>query len=181
LTIAKLVHKEIICHTVKMLKNSKISQYKTKKCLKYFTEDFTSRETSKLMKLDKKTINRYYNIFREIILHLITNRLKMNPEAGTYIGYIKAEYGPKSYLKVYKVNEKTFLLSKLCEKPDNKHYAMHDKDFNKYLGFLYERFNKFHGLTGQGYYYQLFESILRYNYSEENLYNLVWEQLQVRL
>ena len=163
-----------------MLSNSKISQYKIKKSLKYFTEDFTCVETSKLMKLNKKTINRYYNIFREVMLQVIVSRLKMNPESGTYIGYIKSEYGPEFYLNIYKVNKKTFLLSKLLEKPSHKEYAMHDKDFNKYLGFLYKRFSKFNGLTEKGYYYQLFESVLRYNYSEENLFNLIWEQLQVR-
>ena len=160
-----------------MLSNSKISQYKIKKCLKYFTEDFTSRETSKLMILNKKTINRYYNIFREIVLQLIVNRLKIHPETGTYIGYIKGEYGTKSYLNIYKVNEKTFLHTKLCEKPSHKEYAMHDKDFNKYIGFLYKRLGKFRRLAEQGYYYQLYESVLRYNYREEELFNLIWEQL----
>jgi len=163
-----------------MLKNSKISQYKIKKILKYFTKDCTVKEVSKTMTLNAKTITRYYNIFREIILQFIVHRLKINPELGIYIGHIKAEYGPKPYLKVYKVNEKIFLLSKLCEKPYNKYYALHDKDFNKYLGFLYKRFGKFHGLTNQGYYYQLYESILRYNYSEENLFNLILEQLQIK-
>ena len=164
-----------------MLSNSKISSYKIKKILKCYTKDYTAEEVSKLMILNIKTITRYYNIFREIILQLIVNRIKMNPEIGTHIGYIKGEYAKNCHFNVYKVNKKTFLLSKLLEKPSNKEYAMHDKDFNKYLGFLYKRFSKFNGLTEKGHYYQLFESVLRYNYKEKDLFNLIWEQAQVKL
>jgi len=90
---------------------------------------------------------------------------------------MKGEYEPECYLNVYKVNEKTFLFSTLFEMPEGNRYAMHDKDFNKYLGFLQKRFAKFHGLTEKAHYYQLYESILRYNYGEEDLFNLIWEQL----
>jgi len=162
-----------------MLKNSKISQYKIKKILKYFTEDCTSKEASNLMMLNIKTITRYYNIFREVAIQLVVNRLKLNSEAITYIGYIKGVYGAKDYFSIYKVNKKTFLMSKISEKPCNKECAMRDEDFNKYLGFLYKRFGKFYGLTSQGHYHQLFESILRYNYNEEKFFNIIWSQLQI--
>jgi len=161
-----------------MLINSKISQYKIRKILKCFTNDCTAKDVSKIMTLNIKTITRYYSVFRKIILQLIISRIKINPESGTYIGYIRAEYGTKGYFSIYKMNKKVFLISKLCEKPDSKEYAMHDRDFNNYLGFLYKRFGKFRGLTNQAHYYQLFESILRYNYSEEGLFNLIWDQLQ---
>jgi len=50
-----------------MLKYSKISKYKIKKILKYFSEDLPAVKTASLMGLNRKTIDRYYNIFREKI------------------------------------------------------------------------------------------------------------------
>ena len=160
-----------------MLNNCKISQYKIKKILRCFTKDLTAVEASKLTKLNIKTINRYYNIFRKIILQIVLVVLKIRPEHGDFIGYIKGEYGDKCYFKIYKIDEETFVHTKLLEKPKNSNYAIHDKDFNKYLSFLYKRLSKFHGLKGQGYYYQLFESSIKYKYTEEELFNLIWEQL----
>lgn len=157
--------------------NHKISQYKIKKILKCFTQDSTATDTSKLMKLNIKTINKYYNIFREIILQFIVGLVKIKPEAGEYIGYIKASYGYKCYFNIFKMDKKTFIPVKLIDKPDNSNYAMHDKDFNKYLCFLYKRFPKFYGFSSQNYRYQLFESIIKYNYTEEALFNLIWKPL----
>lgn len=49
------------------MKNSKINQYKIKKILQCFSNDLTAVQTSKLLNLNRKTIDRYYNIFREKI------------------------------------------------------------------------------------------------------------------
>lgn len=160
-----------------MLNNCKISQYKIKKILKDFTQDYTATETSKLMKLNIKTINRYYTIFRKIILDLVVKILKLKPEAGEYIGAIKGSYGYKCYFKIYKLDEKTFVHTRLSEKPSDLKYAIHDEDFNKYLYFFYKRFSKFHGFTREGYHYQLFESIVKYKYTKEELFDLIWEQM----
>ena len=146
-----------------------------KKILKCFVEDYTSTETSNFTKLNRKTVSRYYNIFRKISVLLIIKKLKLNPREKEFLGYIKGEYGPKGHFKVYKINKKTFLCLQVKEKPNNAISALHDKDFNKFLGFLYKRFSKFYGLTGQVYYYQLFESVLKYNYTEEGLFNIIWE------
>jgi len=51
-----------------MLKYSKISPYKVKKILKCFSEDLPAVKTASLLDLNRKTIDRYYNIFREKIL-----------------------------------------------------------------------------------------------------------------
>ncbi|MDD3238367.1 MAG: IS1595 family transposase [Candidatus Gastranaerophilales bacterium] len=51
-----------------MFKYSKISQYKIKKILFYFSQDLTATQTAKIMKLNRKTINKYYQLFREKIL-----------------------------------------------------------------------------------------------------------------
>lgn len=50
-----------------MLKYSKISKYKVKKILKCFSEDLPAIKTAGLLSLNRKTIDRYYNLFREKI------------------------------------------------------------------------------------------------------------------
>ena len=50
-----------------MLKYSKISKYKLKKVIKCFCIDIDATKTSLLLGFNRKTINRYFNIFREAI------------------------------------------------------------------------------------------------------------------
>lgn len=50
-----------------MLKYSKISKYQVKKILKCFSEDLPAIKTASLLRLNRKTIDRYYNLFREKI------------------------------------------------------------------------------------------------------------------
>ena len=50
-----------------MLKHAKISTYVQKKILKCFCEDIPSSKTAKILGLNRRTIDRYYNIFRERI------------------------------------------------------------------------------------------------------------------
>jgi transposase-like protein len=51
-----------------MFKYSKIKNFKVKKILKCFCEDLPATKTASLLQLNRKTIDRYYNIFREKIL-----------------------------------------------------------------------------------------------------------------
>jgi len=51
-----------------MLKYSKIKKSKVRKILKCFCEDLPAVKTASLLQLNRKTIDRYYNIFREKIL-----------------------------------------------------------------------------------------------------------------
>lgn len=60
-----------------MLKHGKISQYKIKKILKYFSEDLPAVKTAALLKLNRKTIDRYYNLFREKILLASTKEMEV--------------------------------------------------------------------------------------------------------
>lgn len=50
-----------------MYKQSKLSKYKLKKIIECFCLDIDATRTSKLLKFNRKTINRYYQIFRESI------------------------------------------------------------------------------------------------------------------
>lgn len=161
-----------------MLKKSQISQYKIKKIVNCFAKDFTATETAKLLKLNRNTINRYYHILRKICLLLIMETLSTHSKDKTYIGYLKGEYGPQDYLNAYKIDEKTFILIKSKVKPNNQKRAIMDFDFNRFLGFLYNRFSKFHGLNGIGYFYQLYETSLRYNHTEKELFSILWEKLR---
>jgi len=47
-----------------MLNKAKISNYKIKKIIECFCLDLTATQTSKLLKLNRKTINKYYFDFR---------------------------------------------------------------------------------------------------------------------
>jgi len=51
-----------------MLRKRKITNYKIKKILRLFSEDLPATKTASILDLNRKTIDRYYNIFREKIL-----------------------------------------------------------------------------------------------------------------
>ena len=63
-----------------MVKYSKISEYKIKKILKLFCEDLTAVKAANILKLNRKTINRYYGIFREKIMQ--ASRAEMGSLGG---------------------------------------------------------------------------------------------------
>ena len=50
-----------------MLQNGKISKYYVKKILECFCVDIDATKTAKLLGLNRKTINRYYTLFRKAI------------------------------------------------------------------------------------------------------------------
>ncbi len=50
------------------MKYSRLSRYKIKKIIKCFSEDITATSTSKILGINRNTINAYYNEFRRKIL-----------------------------------------------------------------------------------------------------------------
>ena len=44
-----------------------LSDYKVKKIISYFCEDIDASKTSRLLDINRNTINRYFNLFREAI------------------------------------------------------------------------------------------------------------------
>ena len=50
-----------------MIKWAKLSRYKQLKLLRCFCEDLTASQTSRLLDLNRNTVNRYYRLFREKI------------------------------------------------------------------------------------------------------------------
>ncbi|NCB49486.1 MAG: IS1595 family transposase [Alphaproteobacteria bacterium] len=51
-----------------MIKFSRLSSYKIGRIILYFCEDITASSASKILNLNRNTINLYYNHFRDIIL-----------------------------------------------------------------------------------------------------------------
>lgn len=51
-----------------MIKWAKISTYKLKKIIECFSLDLNATQTSQLLKINRNTINRYYSLFRQLIL-----------------------------------------------------------------------------------------------------------------
>lgn len=160
-----------------MLSYCKISDYKVKKILKFFVEDYTSTDTSKLMRLNRKTIERYYKIFRKMFRLLVIDIISKKPVNENYIGYIKGKYGPKCYLNVYKLDSKFFLITKLIEKPESGNKQLQDLEFEVFRTYIHKRFSKFYGLQEKNYYCQIIESCFKYAYSPEVLFKLLWGKL----
>ena len=50
------------------MRYSRLSRYKIKKIIEYFSEDITASSAAKILKLNRKTVNSYYNEFRRLIL-----------------------------------------------------------------------------------------------------------------
>jgi len=50
------------------MRYSRLSRYKSKKIIECFSEDITASSASKILILNRKTVNSYYNEFRERIL-----------------------------------------------------------------------------------------------------------------
>lgn len=61
---------------MKSIKYSKLSNYKIKKIIECFSLDLTADKSSKLLKLNRKTINKYYMHFRVLIYQYQTQRMK---------------------------------------------------------------------------------------------------------
>ncbi len=52
-----------------MIRYSKVSNHKLRRILDLFVSDFTATQTAELVGLSRNTINRHYQIFRELIVH----------------------------------------------------------------------------------------------------------------
>jgi transposase len=60
-----------------MVRNSKISKKILKEILKAFCCDISATQTSEFLSINRNTINRYFNIFREKILKFTTKEMGM--------------------------------------------------------------------------------------------------------
>lgn len=60
------------------LKYAKLSTYKIRKILRCFCEDIPASKTARLLSLNPKTIDRYYNLFRERIAQYSVEQAKLS-------------------------------------------------------------------------------------------------------
>ena len=65
--------------------NNGLSDYKIKKIMRYFCEDITASKTSALLGINRNTINRYYNLFRQKIA------LSLTRTVGKFSGEIELD------------------------------------------------------------------------------------------
>ena len=75
-----------------MLKYSKLSDYKIKKIMRCFIIDINASKTALLLNMNRKTINRYFMLFRQAIYHNRTQKFEK------LIGEIEVDesyFGPK--------------------------------------------------------------------------------------
>lgn len=68
-----------------MVKKRRISKYNVKKIIQCFCLDLTATQTTKLLGFNRKTINRYFNIFRELIT------AKQEEELKHFVGEIEID------------------------------------------------------------------------------------------
>lgn len=68
-----------------MIKNGKLKKYKVKKIIKCFCIDINATKTASLLGLNRKTINRYFNLFRRSIY---INQMK---EFEKFVGEIEID------------------------------------------------------------------------------------------
>jgi len=67
------------------MKDNKLSKYKIRKILSCFCVDIPASKTAILLKINRNTINRYYNIFRDIITHeMYQSSSLQNPLDGEF-------------------------------------------------------------------------------------------------
>jgi transposase len=70
----------------------KLSDYKLKKLLKYFCADIEASKTSYLIRINRNTVNKYYNLFRKLIFD---NQIK---ELRKFTGEVELDesyFGPR--------------------------------------------------------------------------------------
>src|SRR6056300_892037 len=101
------------------MKNSKLSPYKVKKIIKYFCADVDATKASLLLGFNRKTINRYYSIFRKCIY--THQREKLEKTASSYslsIDYVNSLY---NYFVTGKAQGEEDKLVVVVENGDNLH------------------------------------------------------------
>jgi len=73
-----------------MLKQAKISQYVQRKILRYFCEDLTALKTAGFLKLNRKTVDLYFNVFRQKILEHLVQEAQFSGEVEIDESYFGA-------------------------------------------------------------------------------------------
>lgn len=161
-----------------MLKGKKISNYKIKKILKCYVEDFSVTEAAANSKINRNTVSRYYHFFRKILSNSYNFFLdKKEKNCSNCLGVYKSQYIKDNWIKAYKFNGMIFLRLFL-EEPGCKRNSVSNQEFRKFLDYFNIRASKFYGFNSKkSYYYQVIETIYRHYYSEDKLFSFIWKSL----
>ncbi len=163
-----------------MLKYSKLSAYKIKKIIDCFVADLTSSEASKVLKLNRHTTDKYYKIFRDIILNETYSLAKDNPDfrkCENCSGPVKSEYFHDVYYKLYLIKDKHIFPVRMSQRPFCNTNPFEDLRFVDAIRYGYKRLAKFHGFKADSHHMQIVESAFRHSRTKEELYEIVWKNL----
>jgi len=78
-----------------MVSNSKLSDYKIKKILTCFAQDLNASQTSQLININRNTVNRYFKLFREKIIHFCEKESIFNGEIEVDESYFGGKHKGK--------------------------------------------------------------------------------------
>ena len=152
------------------IKYRRLSRYKIRKIILYFTGDITASFVSKILHINRKTINAYYNEIREKILH---HSLKEQAkELGEFeldencLGARgvcekkRARYSRQSTVAI--ATEASVMRTNLCAENHTS------TALGSFQGYAKRRFVKFNGLTDVKFVLLLKESEFKSNHKNDN-------------
>lgn len=163
-----------------MISKAKISRSEIRELLTFFVDDYTSTKTANLLSINRNTANKYYKLFRNISFMLMLDNIYNTNTEINYVGCTSIDYGSHCCYNVYKAKQKIWLLRLLNKGFTEKNSIISDKDFFDFLNFTELRLSKFYGLSRQNIYLHYFESLLRYNFSKDEIFNFIWSRLNVK-
>lgn len=153
-----------------MIKYAKISDYKVKKIILCFSNNLNATETSKLLKLNRTTINKYYSYLRVLIYNHTETILKRGVvNCSICCGYYRTEYGEQHYYNIYYVDN-IFLAQKTECSMICKKMALNSKSINKAYLKNFDRITKFYGIDKNSHYLHVIESVYRMSFNEDELF-----------
>lgn len=160
-----------------MFKYSKISNYKVKKILLCFANNLTATETSKLEKLNRTTINKYYHLFRELIYEYTEHKVSTIKNLCIHCcGFFSTEYGDQCYYNMYKIEDLYFAAKSNCSRTCCKMALTCNLRKEAYFK-NFDRVTKFFGISKNTHYLHVIESVYRINFNEEKIYSLLLKMI----
>ncbi len=211
----------------KYINRSRISEHKFRQIVKYFSLDLEAKKVAYLTRLNRNTINRYFNLIRNRIAEFCETETPFRGEIEVDESFFGArrvkgkrgrgagsktivfgilQRGGKVYTEIVpdcakatlqaiirgKVNPESIIHSDkwrgyngLVDLGYKKHYRVHhqNNEFAKgkrhingiesFWSFAKNRIIKFHGVSKPNFYFHLKECEFRFNYKNENIYQLI--------
>ncbi|MGB0839140.1 MAG: hypothetical protein ACPGXL_03310 [Chitinophagales bacterium] len=178
-----------------------LSKYYLKKIIQCFSSEHTATETSKKLKVNRNTVNKYYRMIREAVVDYQEVRLKYNvPKAkldegknyfswhtnkglifsfkeGDPIYFVVAQ-NDRIYVGVEE--DETILQDLLTEKREELVQPSPKKGLDleeRFFVYAKEQLAKFYGVRSQYIYMYLKELEFRFNNKDKDLAQLIWKIL----